>query len=154
MNPFSEDTDEDNNEMRRLTHVLSDEDATATASDAIKRAQGIFETICEQRFTSFPGSFDEDSDNDPNGINVDGEEEDLWADKTKEISFATKSPDTGTVENDKNSSDEEEQVVAEPAKPEVAINSQKSSNSKMEIDGDDDDDDAWAELNHRNSSPE
>merc|ERR1719219_2105736 len=90
MNPFSEDTDEDNNEMRRLTHVLSDEDATAMASDSIKRAQGIFETICEQRFTSFPGSFDEDSDNENNSMKEE-DEEDLWADKTKEISFATKS---------------------------------------------------------------
>ena len=54
---FNEDTDEDNNEMRRLTNVLADEDATATASDAIKRAQGIFEAICDQRFTSFPGIY-------------------------------------------------------------------------------------------------
>ena len=52
---FNDDSEEDSNEMRRLTNVLSDEDATATASDAIKRAQGIFEAICDQRFTSFPG---------------------------------------------------------------------------------------------------
>ena len=54
---FNDDSEEDSNEMRRLTNVLSDEDATATASDAIKRAQGIFEAICDQRFTSFPGKF-------------------------------------------------------------------------------------------------
>ena len=42
---FNDDSEEDSNEMRRLTNVLSDEDATATASDAIKRAQGIFEAI-------------------------------------------------------------------------------------------------------------
>ena len=52
---FNENADDDNNEMRRLTNVLSDEDATAAASDAIKRGQGIFEAICDQRFTSFPG---------------------------------------------------------------------------------------------------
>ena len=32
---FNDDSEEDSNEMRRLTNVLSDEDATATASDAI-----------------------------------------------------------------------------------------------------------------------
>ena len=54
-NEFNVKDVDDSNEMRRLTNVLSDEDATAAASDAINRSQGIFEAICDQRFTSFPG---------------------------------------------------------------------------------------------------
>jgi len=158
---FNDDNDDDSQEMRRLTNVLSEEDATATASDAIKRAQGIFEAICEQRFTSFPGAFDEDMKQEA--------EEDPWEGKTKEISFSGLNNAEKVNHDNNSSSDEDEppkQTVSPPPTgsdlgPEVAggepETETKSStvatietNAKMEVDSDDDD--AWASLNHRSDS--
>lgn len=160
---FSDDTEDDSHEMRHLTNVLSEEDATSSASEAIKRAQGIFEAICEQRFTSFPGSFEDDPEKanemkaeDHETIADEEEEEDPWADKTKEISFASpeKRPSSCTdrvsaEDNDQNSSDEEVSVEgdgAAEAKTEVkaseTIVATIENNSKMEVDSDEDDDDA------------
>ena len=51
---FNDDGDDDNTEMNALTNVLSESEASNT-SETSKRSQGIFEAICEQRFTSFPG---------------------------------------------------------------------------------------------------
>ena len=131
---FNEDGSEDNgkDDMHRLTNVLASED-DSSASDANKRAQGIFETICEQRFTSFPGGFEDDLADDMN----DQEDEDPWADKTKEISFsssgATVDKDSNLTNNStssfkvpNNSSDEDEDGLGSP----------KKENS-MEIDDDD-----------------
>jgi hypothetical protein len=176
---FNDNADDDNNEMRRLTNVLSDEDATAAASDAIKRGQGIFEAICDQRFTSFPGGFDEDNDNNDMKEDHDSDE-DPWADKTKEISFSNKSPEksspncklTEKLGNDKgdcsNSSSDEEDQIQDHTETETSkdssLSSDKSSsspstvkatiesNSKMEIDDECNNDEEWAELNHRDSS--
>ena len=51
---FNDDGDDDNTEMNALTNVLSESEGSNT-SETSKRSQGIFEAICEQRFTSFPG---------------------------------------------------------------------------------------------------
>jgi len=170
-NEFNVKDVDDSNEMRRLTNVLSDEDATAAASDAINRSQGIFEAICDQRFTSFPGGFDEDSDNNDMKDDHDSDE-DPWADRTKEISFSNKSPKKSspncklTESNDKgecsnSSSDEEDQIAANSSQDSILSSDKSSSspvkptietNSKMEVDDESNNDDEWAELNHRDSS--
>ena len=60
------------------------------------------------------------------------EEEDPWADKTKEINFSTKSPDK-IIETSTTSSDEEENDIT-AKKP-----------KKMEVDGDDEDDEGTSD---------
>ena len=135
---FTEDTSEDNkDEMHRLTNVLSEgNDDASSPGSANKRAQGIFESICEQRFTSFPGGFDDDLEE--NEMKED-EDEDPWADKTKEIRFSdspqASSPGAKVDKNSTssptniNSSDEEENGPENSTSP-------KKENS-MEIDDDD-----------------
>ena len=133
---FNEDGADDHgkDEMHRLTNVLAEGSDDTSASEANKRAQGIFETICEQRFTSFPGGFEDDLEE--NDMKED-EDEDPWADKTKEISFsstgATVDKDSNLTNNSSssfkvpnNSSDEDEDGPGSP----------KKENS-MEIDDDD-----------------
>ena len=66
------------------------------------------------------------------------EEEDPWADKTKEINFSTKSPDK-IIETSTTSSDEEENDIT-AKKP-----------KKMEVDGDDEDDEGTADEIFRHS---
>jgi len=137
---FNDDGEDDNTDMNTLTNALSsdssDQAGQTNPSEASKRSQGIFESICEQRFTSFPGGFDGDEENNEmNQEEDDEEEEDPWADKTKEINFsANKSPDKAVAES--TSSDEEEN------------NDMAKKPKKMEVD-EDDDDAAWAEFNHR-----
>ena len=63
---FNDDGEDDNTEMNTLTNALSsdsDQAGQTNPSEASKRSQGIFESICEQRFTSFPGGFDGDEEN-------------------------------------------------------------------------------------------
>ena len=124
---FNDEDDNTENEMNALTKVLSESEGGLNASsEASKRSQGIFETICEQRFTSFPGSFDGDDENNHDMNQED--EEDPWADKTKEINFSTKSiSEEKVVEQTHNSSDEDE-IEDAAKKP-----------KKMEVDGEDDD---------------
>jgi hypothetical protein len=131
---FNDDGEDDNTEMNTLTNALSDSEAGTNPSEASKRSQGIFESICEQRFTSFPGGFDGDEENNEMNQEEDEDEEDPWADKTKEINFSTKSPDKAVAES--TSSDEEEN------------NDMAKKPKKMEVD-EEDDDAAWAEFNHR-----
>ena len=169
---FTEDTSEDNkDEMHRLTNVLSEgNDDASSPGSANKRAQGIFESICEQRFTSFPGGFDDDLEE--NEMKED-EDEDPWADKTKEIRFSdspqASSPGAKVDKNSTssptniNSSDEEENGPENSTSP-------KKENS-MEIDDDDEGKNCfepchfdeificfqfseWATLNHRENSTE
>ncbi len=146
---FNDDTDPDL-EVNEMTNVLSEEDATSTASDGIKRAQGIFEAICDQRFTSFPGGFGEDNDlNEVKAGDEDDEEDDPWADKTKEISFSKGQQPPNPMENDTHHSSDEDEAAPEAVKPDQA----QPSNSKMDVDSEDDDDDDWAQLNHRDKGP-
>ena len=64
---FNDDGEDDNTDMNTLTNALSsdssDQAGQTNPSEASKRSQGIFESICEQRFTSFPGGFDGDEEN-------------------------------------------------------------------------------------------
>ena len=122
---FNDDGEDDNTEMNTLTNALSDSEAGTNPSEASKRSQGIFESICEQRFTSFPGGFDGDEENNEMNQEEDEDEEDPWADKTKEINFSTKSPDKAVAES--TSSDEEEN------------NDMAKKPKKMEVDEEDDD---------------
>merc|ERR1712111_181534 len=57
------------------------------SADVSKRAQGIFEAICEQRFTSFPGGFDDDLDENEMKEAEEDDDEDPWADKRKKSDF-------------------------------------------------------------------
>jgi hypothetical protein len=158
-NEFHDEDEDSSDEMRRLANVLPDEGVTSPTS-ANKRAQDMFETACEQRFTSFPGGLEDDIDSDDNaGMNED--DEDPWADRTKEINFSTsasKSPEkiltTAAAENtvsscaptvdDKTSSDEEESAEVAKADSTASDESKakkaKSSNdsNKMEVDEEDD----------------
>ena len=125
---FNDEDDNTENEMNALTKVLSESEGGLNASsEASKRSQGIFETICEQRFTSFPGSFDGDDENN-HDMNQEEEEEDPWADKTKEINFSTKSISEEKVVEQTNNSSDEDEIEDAAKKP-----------KKMEVDGDDDD---------------
>ena len=132
---FTEDTSEDNgkDEMHRLTNVLSEGSDDTNSADVSKRAQGIFEAICEQRFTSFPGGFDDDLDENEMKEAEEDDDEDPWADKTKEIRFSNspqgKVDKNSTSSPTANSSDEEDQGANNSTSP-------KKENS-MEIDDDD-----------------
>ena len=137
---FTEDTSEDNgkDEMHRLTNVLSEGSDDTNAADVSKRAQGIFEAICEQRFTSFPGGFDDDPEENEMKEAEEDDQEDPWADKTKEIRFSN-SPqgqganvDKNSSPTNANSSDEEDQT----GNGANNSTSPKKENS-MEIDDDD-----------------
>merc|ERR1719414_1965894 len=89
---FNDDGEDDNTDMNTLTNALSsdssDQAGQTNPSEASKRSQGIFESICEQRFTSFPGGFDDDLDENEMKEDEEDDDEDPWADKTKEIRFS------------------------------------------------------------------
>lgn len=162
--------------MRNVTDVLSGGSsggAGGSSPGAVQRAQDMFEAVCEQRFTSFPGDIDDDDDddedhdedNDITDKTADkGEDEDPWAERTKEIGFKPPgSSDRSQVIKDlQDSSDDEEEddvdVVIEHAihedgpsdehKEERATKKAKAadSDSKMEVD-----EDPWSGLNSKSS---